>query len=51
MLVTSRVTILVTYARDFEGNYARDFEGNYLGTEIGSSTSVIETYTLYVRTA
>ena len=39
------------YARDFEGNYARDFEGNYLGTEIGSSTSVIETYTLYVRTA
>ena len=42
---------LGNYARDFQGNYARDFEGNYTGTEIGASTSTIETYTLYVRTA
>jgi len=39
------------FETDFEGNYARDFEGNYEGTEIGTSTSTIETYTLYVRTA
>jgi len=39
------------YARSFEGNYSRTFTGNYAGTEIGSSPTNIETYTLYVRTA
>lgn len=39
------------YQRSFLGNYARTFAGNYVGTEIGSSNTNIETYTLYVRTA
>jgi hypothetical protein len=39
------------YSRDFVGNYSRDFVGNYTGTTIGSGSSVIETYTLYVRYA
>ena len=51
------------YARDFTtastrtrtSNYgtsfAGNFLGNYLGSTIGSGTSTIETYTLYVRTA
>lgn len=39
------------YQRSFLGNYSRNFAGNYLGTNIGSSNTNIETYTLYVRTA
>jgi hypothetical protein len=39
------------YSRDFIGNYSRNFVGNYTGTTLDSGTEVIETYTLYVRTA
>jgi hypothetical protein len=39
------------YSRDFTGNYSRNFIGNYTGTTIDTNTSIIETYTLYLRTA
>jgi hypothetical protein len=36
---------------EYEGNYEGNYLGNYLGETIGSGTTTIETYTLYVRTA
>jgi len=39
------------YARGFIGNYSRTFTGNYTGETVGSSTELIETYTLYVKYA
>jgi hypothetical protein len=39
------------YGRNFLGNYNRTFTGNYTGEQIGSGSTNIETYTLYVRTA
>jgi hypothetical protein len=36
---------------DYEGNYEGNYLGNYLGETIGSGTTTVETYTLYVRTA
>jgi hypothetical protein len=39
------------YVRSFAGNYSRNFIGNYAGQTIEATSSAIETYTLYVRTA
>lgn len=39
------------YGRNFLGNYNRTFTGDYIGEQIGSGSTNIETYTLYVRTA
>lgn len=37
------------FSRNFIGDYTRNFEGNYAGDTIGSGSSTIETYTLYVK--
>ena len=39
------------YVATYVGNYSRSFVGDYIGTTLDSGTEVIETYTLYVRTA
>jgi len=40
-----------TYTRNSTQDYVGNYLGNYIGTTITASTSTIETYTLYVRTA
>lgn len=46
---------LGNYVGDFEGNflgnYIGDFTGNFTGTTLSSSSTTVETYTLYVRRA
>ena len=39
------------YANNYLGDYSRTFIGNYAGNSIGSGSTNIETYTLYVRTS
>lgn len=39
------------YANNYIGDYSRTFIGNYAGNSIGSGSTNIETYTLYVRTS
>lgn len=39
------------FVGDFIGDYTGDYTGNYLGETIGSGSTTVETYTLYVRTA
>jgi hypothetical protein len=39
------------FVGNYEGNYEGNYLGNYLGETIGSGTTTVETYTLYVRTA
>ena len=42
---------VTNFAGDFVGNYSRNIVDTFVGTTIGSGSSVIDTYTLYVRTA
>jgi len=42
---------VTNFAGDFIGNYSRNIVDTFVGTTIGSGSSVIDTYTLYVRTA
>jgi len=39
------------YSRVFAGNYSRNFVGNYAGLTIQSTSSTVQTYTLYVRSS